>query len=550
MKKEYSLKKRSLRYILLLVIIFLVFGLALITAFTEYNYRSIQDINARFLSDFSLDLESRMSDTQEYLISLLANNTDFSLLSRGSREDTYNTYHRSRNLQETFRTRTALSGESFGYFTDKQVKNGYYSTYPVSYPAESLRTYDQIIKNAIAEDFKPGHWTSLSADGTADCLFIAYRRNDTVIGAIIDLKKLTRESIRYSGSYLFVRDGYPVAGELPVSAKKINWEKPRSTFSYYIYTRPLSDTDLNIVSIIPQTRLAALLRTVLLISLCFIALLGGIIFLVIRTYSKAILHPLEQISRVEQEMSLNAPVSGIQSDIREYNMINDKILGLIGRVSTLQKEADERERALQESRLQYFQLQTEPHFFLNCLKNIYALAENGRYERIQYLVRIISDHFRYLFQTNSWTISLGDELAATDRYYQLCRISSSTPILLECTVNESALDYPVPKLLVQTFVENSIKYAGRENEILRIQICSEDISESQYRILISDNGTGYPDDVLTAADTGHFPDNGHIGIRNLTDRLNLLYGNRARIHLENMEEGGARTELVLPKDND
>lgn len=121
---------------------------------------------------------------------------------------------------------------------------------------------------------------------------------------------------------------------------------------------------------------------------------------------------------------------------------------------------------------------------------------------------------------------------------------------MECTVDESALDYPVPKLLVQTFVENSIKYAGRENEILRIQICSEDISESQYRILISDNGTGYPDDVLIAADTGHFPDNGHIGIRNLTDRLNLLYGNRARIHLENMEEGGARTELVLPKDND
>ena len=547
MKKEYSLKKRSIRYILLLITVFLVFGAALIAVFTEYNYRSIQDINTGFLSDLCSDLESQMTNTQQYILSLLANNTDFSLLSRGASEDSYNTYLRSRNLQKMFSTRTSLSGEMFAYFTCKQVRNGYYSAYPSRYPAESQHTLDREIKQAVTGGLSSGQWTSLPGDTMDHYLLIAFRRNDTVIGALLDLNLFARDDPRYSGSYLFVREGRPVAGELSSPDAGINWEKPRSTISHFISSLPLAGTDLKIVSVIPQTRLASLIRTVVLVSLCFIALLGLIFFLVIRTYSRAILHPLEQISRIEQEIAESAPVSGIRSDILEYNLINDKILGLIRRVSSLQKEADEKDRALQGSRLQYYQLQTEPHFFLNCLKNIYALAEKQRYERIQYLVRAISDHFRYLFRTDSWTISLREELAATERYYQLCQISSSAPILLESTVEDHFLNYPVPKLLVQTFVENSMKYAIRENEILRIQISSGDVSDDSYRILIQDNGKGYPDEVLEASVSGHFPDNGHIGIRNLTDRLALFYGDRAAIHLHNTVEGGAVTELVLPK---
>ena len=56
------------------------------------------------------------------------------------------------------------------------------------------------------------------------------------------------------------------------------------------------------------------------------------------------------------------------------------------------------------------QLQIRPHFFLNCLKSLYALAEAGKYDRIQKMILEISKHIRYIFTDSMELVPLSREL--------------------------------------------------------------------------------------------------------------------------------------------
>lgn len=70
----------------------------------------------------------------------------------------------------------------------------------------------------------------------------------------------------------------------------------------------------------------------------------------------------------------------------------------------------EQERQKNKAELQYFQIQLRPHFFLNCLKNLYAMAEIGWYDHMQDMILQISRHLRYFFKrsfcVNTYKINL------------------------------------------------------------------------------------------------------------------------------------------------
>ena len=55
----------------------------------------------------------------------------------------------------------------------------------------------------------------------------------------------------------------------------------------------------------------------------------------------------------------------------------------------------EEELQKQQYRLQYYQLQLKPHFYLNSLKSLYGLAQNGKNEEIQKMLSL-SEQFQYM----------------------------------------------------------------------------------------------------------------------------------------------------------
>lgn len=200
--------------------------------------------------------------------------------------------------------------------------------------------------------------------------------------------------------------------------------------------------------------------------------------------------------------------------------------------------------------MQYLQLQLKPHFYLNGLKTVNALAMAHEDEKIQELVLNLSEHLRYLLRAEQETVPLSRELAFVENYIGLQKHVTGRPVTSEITVDPEVEDWQVPILSVQTFVENSIKYArlGDASCPLEIQITASYLKteEGDYLdLVVQDNGQGYSDAILEEINGDSASGTFCVGINNIKRRCGFLYGDKAEYLFENNE--GAVSELILPR---
>ena len=243
-------------------------------------------------------------------------------------------------------------------------------------------------------------------------------------------------------------------------------------------------------------------------------------------------------------------------DIEEYLEINDQIDNMTQQMTVLKENQLKEKLRTNEALLQYYQLQTNPHFFLSCLNTVSSLLECSRVEMANNLIRALSQHFRYIFRASMTLVTLQDELKAVRDFCDISRIRKGFPILLDFDVSEEAKSFRIPLLSVMTFVENSVKHFGDPSKILTIRIQAAIEKENGSRSIslrIMDNGKGYSEENLkesnAAVDSFDFTPN-HIGIRNLKYRIKLLYGDKAAWYFYNSPYGAAVAELKLSEVSD
>lgn len=208
----------------------------------------------------------------------------------------------------------------------------------------------------------------------------------------------------------------------------------------------------------------------------------------------------------------------------------------------------------QQIQLRFLQLQLKPHFYLNGLKTLNALALDGDRQKMQDLIIHLSEHVRYLLQAEREIVSLQEEAAFVKNYAELQKNTTGRPssVLWDLAVDTEC--WQVPVLCIQTFVENSFKYAKLGNAqkelILRISAMELETEDGRFLdICVRDNGSGYDDALLQQINERPQAENGStenigVGIRNLQRRCELHYGGRAEYNFYN--EDGAVSELILP----
>lgn len=237
--------------------------------------------------------------------------------------------------------------------------------------------------------------------------------------------------------------------------------------------------------------------------------------------------------------------------IREMRAVSESFNNMSERIETLTRDVYERTIQEQKTRLQYLQLQIKPHFILNTLNLIYSFAEIGRTDIIQKLTLSMVEYFRYNFVNTSDFVPLRGEVRHVENYLEIQEMRFPGAFCYQEEIDPTLLDMLVPPLILQTFVENSIKYAMDDERERQVKLCigRDAQREGFVNICISDNGEGYPDEVLDKFKNGlplSEDRKKRIGIQNVRKRLELLYGEKASIILLNLPAGGARTVLILP----
>jgi len=143
--------------------------------------------------------------------------------------------------------------------------------------------------------------------------------------------------------------------------------------------------------------------------------------------------------------------------------------------------------------------------------------------------------------------SLIEEIKCAENYLAIQKIRYEDYFIYTIELQKGLENTKIIPLMILSFIENSIKYAFMDEKELHINICIKQLSigsELSLYIEITDNGPGFPDEIIQIFKHDQDSEVTGIGIRNIRRRLSLVYGNDARIILTN--EAGARVVIIIP----
>lgn len=205
----------------------------------------------------------------------------------------------------------------------------------------------------------------------------------------------------------------------------------------------------------------------------------------------------------------------------------------------------ERQLQMQRARLTEAQLaaltnQINPHFLFNTLNSVSTLIRIDP-ERARAMVYRLSKILRRLLRKTENLTTLREEISFIDDYLGIEMVRFGDKLRFQKEIDARAYDMLVPSMILQPIIENSIKH-GLANKIeggtvaLRVWI-----DGTQLCISIEDDGVGMPDSKLeTLFEQG-------IGISNVKERLQVMFGGSYQIAVSSELGMGTRTLIQIPE---
>lgn len=238
------------------------------------------------------------------------------------------------------------------------------------------------------------------------------------------------------------------------------------------------------------------------------------------------------------------------SSSSEFNAINASFNSMMDRIQTLKDGVYEEKIEKQKIQMEYLSHQVQPHFVLNALNILYCY-QPGEYPLMQKTIKYLMKYFRYIVKVNSPYVTLEQELEHIKNYMEIQKIRypSSFDYYIECAPEIGKC--MLPPLIIQNFVENSIKNSIDLDQKIRVYVLAEKLGKDYMRIRIADTGAGFPQKVLDAImrfKTSHKPEPDlGVGISNAILRLDILYDSVPELRIYNSPAGGATVDILLPK---
>jgi two-component system, sensor histidine kinase YesM len=562
-RQSHSIKRHFLVYfssLLATTVALLIF----FTFYSMYTYMGqLSYCNEATLDLYVYEIESQMQDLEAFNQELYANSYDFRLLAQDNTTSAArlaSTYH----LYRSMKSRVTASSGIIIFDTQGEI-NMYQFGSTLQATADNIKM-SRIIRDywLTANDQLYYSWHALTS-GNYSLLTNVYRLNNLFVCSVINLNRLSITKSDFSDASalrfaLYTEDAF-LTNQADMAALSLTPKSIRETpyslffspFRDMIQTTKIDQSDISLCCVMPTQRLWSYSRWSMVIIASLFAVMCGLIVLIYTLIKKILIYPLNQISHATENLLSDhrAEVTAEPSRIEELQRINDALNSLL-----LQKEALERENYNQtyekeHAMLQYYQLQTRSHFFINCLKSLYGMTESNERERMRRMILAFSNHLRYVFHDNLLLVTLKAELDEVLDYYNIILADRRSPVLLTQTIEPGLTQCKVPPLIIQTFLENACKYNGNPDKLLHftVQIDRIDLEDQPHlRIRLKDNGVGYDQDTLqklNATDDRTYPAY-HIGINNLKRRIGLIYHDRYQIAFFTEPQGGACALICLP----
>jgi sensor histidine kinase YesM len=221
--------------------------------------------------------------------------------------------------------------------------------------------------------------------------------------------------------------------------------------------------------------------------------------------------------------------------ITVYEMMRSRLERTALALRTKERDEAEARRLAAEAQLASLESRVQPHFLFNTLNSIAALVHDDPAGAERMTGQLSSLLRSALDSTAMPLVPLEEELRIVRAYLDIERVRFGERLRYDVDASEELLKATVPRMALQTLVENSVKYAvspRRNGGSIRVQARAVD---GRVHLSVEDDGPGF--------DAGQRPA-GH-GLALLDARLTMLYGGRATLQVES-EPGMTRVILGIP----
>ena len=212
-------------------------------------------------------------------------------------------------------------------------------------------------------------------------------------------------------------------------------------------------------------------------------------------------------------------------------------------VTRIERSLEEQKRLLLEARLDALQRQINPHFLFNTLNSIASLVR-FRPEQARELIVKLANILRKMLNEHDAFVPFRDELATTDDYLSIEIVRfGAEKLSVAREIDPQTLGIPVPSMLLQPLVENSIKH-GLEPRIAGGTITLRSRLENGRLIVeVEDDGVGI---APGRAHTSGVLQGTGIGMKNVRERLEVLYGDAANFEVMSRPGRGTKVTIAFP----
>ncbi|MEL6558410.1 MAG: histidine kinase [Bacteroidota bacterium] len=193
---------------------------------------------------------------------------------------------------------------------------------------------------------------------------------------------------------------------------------------------------------------------------------------------------------------------------------------------------------LNEAELTILKSQINPHFLFNALNNIRSLILSEP-EKARDMITHISELMRYFIQFNSKEqVTIDQEISVVKDYLSLEKIQFDDRLTYRINVDDAVKSIKIPPMTVQLLVENAIKHG-----ISQLQDGGNiDINIAKVQDSVSI-------EVINSGQLGSTDTDSGIGLKNLTDRISILFGTDADIDLRNYSNDAVIASINIPFEN-
>ena len=278
----------------------------------------------------------------------------------------------------------------------------------------------------------------------------------------------------------------------------VKWERDAYHYiregskKYYYIVQEMPILNGMIMGINSQARTNNNMNTVLLFAVIVnIIFLSGASLIIKKKVILPLKHIADRARLIGQKGELDTSFT-IDTGYTEVYDITNALDEMMEEIKELVSEVKEKEKLQKRLELSIINHQVKPHFLYNTLNTASILVAIEEKESANELIKTLAKYYRACLNTGEDIITIEEELQIVKEYVKITIIRNPNIVDITYDVEEEALKNKIPKITLQSLVENSIKYGIRKlGEPVKIHIDIKlDKQKNIMNIIVEDNGVG------------------------------------------------------------